>query len=290
MVVELTSAGSAKVKAARRLAKRAFRSADGLFLAEGPQAVREALRRPGTVVEVFATAVAVRRHADLVELAESQSVPVHRASGEIVELLAQTVTPQGIVGVCRAVDVSLDAFLETLGHREQDPVDHPGHALVAMLSSVRDPGNAGAVIRCADAAGAQGVVMSGGSVDVYNGKCVRSSAGSVFHLPICVGQDMDVAAEALRGAGFRVLAADGAADLDLDDAEESGWLNGRVAWLFGNEAWGLDERTTGYADEVIRVPIHGQAESLNLATAAAVCLYATARAQRRMPDRADPGA
>lgn len=149
-----------------------------------------------------------------------------------------------------------------------------------MLANVRDPGNAGTVLRCADAAGADAVVLTDASVDLYNPKSVRASVGSLFHLPVAVGVPVERVVDGLRGAGVRILAADGAGDRDLDAELDSGSMGGPSAWVFGNEAWGLPEQTRALADAVVRVPIHGRAESLNLATAAAVCLYASARAQR----------
>ena len=127
------------------------------------------------------------------------------------------------------------------------------------------------------------MVLTDDSVDLYNAKCVRASAGSLFHLPVAVGGRVEDDLPALRAAGLRVLAADGAAELDLDAATDSGLLDGPTAWVFGNEAWGLPEATRALADDVVQVPIHGRAESLNLATAAAVCLYASARAHRSRP-------
>jgi len=149
-----------------------------------------------------------------------------------------------------------------------------------VCADVRDPGNAGTVIRCADAAGAAGVVLTGDSVDVYNGKTVRASAGSLFHLPVVVERDAAATVAVLRDGGLAVLAADGGGETDLDAAADDGLLAGRTAWLFGNEARGLPDELASLADHRVRVPIHGRAESLNLATAAAVCLYASARAQR----------
>jgi RNA methyltransferase, TrmH family len=265
---ELTSLRSGRVLAARRLAKRSFRSADRRFSAEGPQAVQAALMRPGTVVEIFVTAEAQARHADLFTTAAATGTPVHRVSGEVMAAICQTVTPQGVVAVCRFLDVGLDQVMES------------APALVAVLASVRDPGNAGTVIRTADAAGADAVVVSDASVDVYNGKCVRASAGSLFHLPLVTGVPVAEALQVLRAGGLRILAADGAAQLDLDSLSDTGGLAGPTAWLFGNEAWGLPAPVRALADDVVRVPIHGRAESLNLAAAAAVCLYASARAQR----------
>jgi TrmH family RNA methyltransferase len=146
---------------------------------------------------------------------------------------------------------------------------------------VRDPGNVGSVIRAADAAGADAVLVSDESVDVYNPKAVRATVGSLFHLPIVVGVPVDAAVAECRTVGLRVLAADGAGPLDLDDEADSGALRTPTCWMFGNEAWGLPEELRSLADATVRVPIHGKAESLNLSTAAAVCLYASARAQRQ---------
>lgn len=268
---EITSVRSARVQAARRLAKRAFRSREARFLAEGPQAVREAVARPGTVLEVFATREAADRHRDLVTAAAATGAPVSLVSGEVMAALAQTVAPQGIVAVCAALHVALAEVVRSAPR------------LVAALAHARDPGNAGTVIRSADAAGADAVLLTGDSVDPYNGKCVRASAGSLFHLPVAIGTDVATDLPMLRTAGLTVLAADGHGDLDLDRAADTGLLDGPTAWVFGNEAWGLPEPTRALADHVVSVPIHGRAESLNLATAAAVCLYASARAQRGRP-------
>ncbi len=270
---------SVRVTAARRLSKRGFREADRAFLAEGPQAVREALAltsvRGGAVSEIFVAPDAEQRHADLVQAAQQAGVPVHRLPAEALASLSGTVTPQGVVAVCPFLDVSLDVALAG------------SPTLVVVLVQVRDPGNAGTVLRAADAAGAGAVVFTEASVDPYNGKCVRASAGSLFHLPVVTGAPVDAAMAGLRAAGLRVLAADGAGERDLDDALDSGSLAAPTAWLFGNEAWGLPAQVAALADEVVRVPIHGRAESLNLATAAAVFLYASARAQRRGRTRAD---
>ena len=145
---------------------------------------------------------------------------------------------------------------------------------------MRDPGNAGTVIRCADAAGADAVVLAGHSVDAYNPKTVRATVGSLFNLPLAVAPDPGRAVRDLQAAGLAVLAADGKGELDLDDAADAGLLARPTAWLFGNEAWGLPEELAALADHRVRIPIHGRAASLNLSTAAAICLYASARAQR----------
>jgi RNA methyltransferase, TrmH family len=259
------TARSQRVRAARALRRRPNRGKAGRFLAEGPQAVREAVGRPDLLVELFATPEAASRHADFLAVA---SGPVHLADADAVASLSETVTPQGLVAVCRLPKVTL---AEALGSAPN---------LVAVLVEARDPGNAGTVIRCADAAGADAVVLAGHSVDPYGGKCVRASAGSLFHLPILSGVPVDQVIGALRERGVTVLAADGTAPMDLDEALNKGVLAGPTAWLFGNEARGLSTAVVEQANQAVRVPIHGRAESLNLATAAAVCLYASAHAQR----------
>ena len=237
-------------------------------MAEGPQAVREALGA-GATREVFATSVATRRHDDLAAAAARHGVPWHVVGDDVVDALADTVTPQGLIARCAFVDVSTHDLL----------AGRP--ALLAVLDEVRDPGNAGTVIRCADASGAAGVALSGSSVDPYNAKAVRASAGSLFHIPLAVEPSLDPLVTAARDHGLQVLAADASGDLGLDRALEAGQLSRPTAWLFGNEARGLRDHALSLSDAVVSVPIHGRAESLNLATAVAVCLYASAWAQRR---------
>jgi TrmH family RNA methyltransferase len=180
--------------------------------------------------------------------------------------LSDSVTPAGIVAVCRHLDVPLGEALSGTPR------------LVAVCADVRDPGNAGTVLRTADAAGADAVVLAGSSVDAYNPKTVRATVGSLFHLPVALAPDPGAVVAAVRDAGLQVLAADGGGEVDLFAADDL--LARPTAWLLGNEAHGLPADLAASADHRVRIPIHGRAESLNLATAAAVCLYASARAQR----------
>ncbi|WP_246456122.1 TrmH family RNA methyltransferase [Nocardioides mesophilus] len=256
------------MKTARRLARRVSRAETRLFLAEGPQAVREALTVPGCVREIFAVAAAAEQHRDIRAAAARQQVAWQLVDDAALASLAETVQPQGLVAVCRFLDVPAPDVIGS-------------GPLLAVCADVRDPGNAGTVIRCADAAGAAGVLLTGSSVDPYNGKTVRATVGSLFHLPIALARDTAEVVAQLQMAGVQVLAADGGGELDLDDAADDGTLAAPTAWLFGNEAWGLPAELAALADHRVRIPVHGRAESLNLATAAAVCLYASARAQRR---------
>jgi TrmH family RNA methyltransferase len=266
---------SPRLKAARRLNKRAFRQRERAFLAEGPQAVAEAFHCGARITDLFVTVPARTRHHDLVAAIAAAGIPVHVVSGEVMDDLAQTVTPQGVLAVCGFVDVPLaDVAQRAMTAPRAEP------ALIALLANVRDPGNAGTVLRTADAAGAHAVVFADASVDPYNGKCVRASAGSLFHLPVVAGARLEDVVVTLREAGLRVVAADGRAGRSLDDPGVQARLAGPTAWMFGNEAWGLPPELVALADEPVAVPIYGRAESLNLAAAAAVCLYASARVQR----------
>lgn len=251
------SAGNARVKEARKLSRRSVRTERRLFLADGPKAVQGALAA-GVVEEVFATPAAAQEYADL--LADA---PLALVDDRAIGGLSDSVTPAGLVAVCR--------FL--------DPAPPAGPRLLAICADVRDPGNAGTVIRTSDAAGADAVVLAGDSVDPYNPKTVRATVGSLFHLPVLRERDPAAAVRDAQAAGLTVLAADGGGEVDLFEADDL--LARPTAWLFGNEAWGLPPELAELADHRVRIPIAGRAESLNLATAAAVCLYASARALPR---------
>ncbi|GAA2699432.1 TrmH family RNA methyltransferase [Actinoplanes palleronii] len=250
-----------RIVTARRLQRRKDRDQARRFLAEGPQAVREALAA-GVVLELFGTPAGLERHADLA----AQAPEVSPVTDEALAALADTVHPQGLVALCEQVDVPIG---EVLAKQPK---------LIAVLAEIRDPGNAGTVLRTADAAGADAVIFAGDAVDPYNGKCVRASAGSLFHLDV-VRASLDVL-DLLQNSGLQVLATSGTGEDDVDSLLDGGLLAAPTAWLFGSEAHGLPGELIAAADRRVRVPIYGGAESLNLAAAAAVCLYSSARAQR----------
>ncbi|HSX69084.1 RNA methyltransferase [Nocardioides sp.] len=251
--------GNSRVKEARKLARRSFRAEQRLFLADGPKAVEGALSVDGCVVEVFATPSAASQYAALLG-----DAPITLVDDRALASLSDSVTPAGLVAVGRFLDAPLPSVLAEA-------------RLVVIAADVRDPGNAGTVIRCADAAGADAVILAGDAVDLYNPKTIRASVGSVFHLPVALERDPVAAVRAAQTAGLGVLAAD-MDGRDLFTADDL--LAEPTAWLLGNEAWGLPDDLRAAADEVVSIPIYGGAESLNLATAAAVCLYASARAHR----------
>ena len=239
---------------------------------EGAQAVREALRH-ARVHELFVTDAAAERHPELLAAARDAGVRVAPVTDRAAASLSDTVTPQGLVAVCDLLGVPL---ADALGERP---------LLVAACAGIADPGNAGTVIRVADAAGADAVLLAGDTVDPHNPKAVRASTGSLFHLPLARDRDTAAVLDACRAAGLTLLAADAAGELDLHDPASDAVLAGPVAWVFGGEAHGVPADVADRADHRVRVPILGRAESLNLATAAAVCLYASVAAGRRSPGR-----
>lgn len=257
---------SPRVRAVAKLTKRTARQETGLYLLEGPQAAREALLwRPDTLLELYATPTAWDKHQDIRDAASDAGVEVAFASEQVIDAMADTVTPQGIVAVARQVPTSVrDVF-------DGEP------RLIVICEEVRDPGNLGTIIRAADAVGADAVILTGRTVDPFNPKVVRATTGSLFHLPVAVGVDLADATGRARSAGLRIVAADVGGE---DFVDHRATLAEPTAWVFGNEARGLDEDALQLVDLSLRLPIYGRAESLNLATAASVCLYESAFAQR----------
>lgn len=287
-----------KVKAVARLATRQGRKATGRYLVEGPQAVREALKAHAAtsqvLVEVYASEQFLATNHEFDALLQEARITARPVSDEVLAAMADTITPQGIVAVARIDEPALDTLFES------------APKLIAVLCRVQDPGNAGTILRAADAAGADAVVFTKGSVDIYNPKTVRSTVGSLFHLPVLGNVALDELAQAARDYGMQRLAADGYAEHDLDTLQDAAVLrrhgqgepaaanapalDAATLWLFGNEGQGLDEVENAAADFRVAVPLYGVAESLNVGTAATVCLYASARALREPAPGATVGA
>jgi RNA methyltransferase, TrmH family len=247
------------VAAAIKLHRHVGRRRAARFLAEGPNLVEAALRRD-LVIEVFVTETALSRFESMLG-----GVPVHLVTDRAAKALSDTVTPVGLVAVCNVPSANLDDVLAT------------GPRLIAVAAEISEPGNAGTLIRIADAMGADAVVLAGQSVDPYNGKCLRASAGSIFAIPVVSETDAGGAISAMSAAGLRVLATTVDGGTSLDDAD----LSGPTAWLFGPESHGLPDELIDSAADRIRIPMSGGAESLNVAAAAAICLYQSARAFSR---------
>lgn len=312
----LDNPDSARVARVAGLARRHTRDKYERFLVEGPRGVGEAVRHAAAHVhDLYLTPEAADRHADILARARAAGLYTHTVTPRV--MAAMSADAQGVLAVVATTALAAGPQPQEDGARagtagaeaaEQpdtesaDSAERPGARsadaeaagaesageglaerlagarLVAVLAEAQDPGNAGTIIRTADAAGADAVVLVRGSVDATNPKVVRSTAGSLFHLPVLRGAGLEKVLEALDGAGLAVLAADGSGPVGLFDADEL--LARPCAWLFGNEARGLAPEALERAEAVVSVPVLGAAESLNVAAAAAVCLYASVRAQR----------
>ncbi|MFC7489043.1 MULTISPECIES: TrmH family RNA methyltransferase [unclassified Knoellia] len=262
----LTNVRSDRVKSVRSLSRRSVRERTGRFVVDGPQGVREAIRYAAARIDdLYVTSAAIERHNDLVAAAQDVGLHVHEVDDAVLAAMSDTESPQGLLAVVAAQPHTLEGVL----------ADDP--RLVVLLSNVRDPGNAGTVIRGADAFGADAVLVTDGSVDVLSPKVVRSTAGSLFHLPVVTGLDAHTTLDALAAHGIRTLAADGVGETLLPDVD----VSQPHAWVMGNEAWGLPPEIRDRCTDVVRVPIHERVESLNLAMAATICLATSAGATRR---------
>ncbi len=259
----LTSTRSERVRSVAALSRRSVRSKRGHFLAEGPQACEAAVvHRPDVIEALYVERGEEGRPGDIARAARAAGIRVVPVTAPVLAAMSDAAHPQGPIAVCRHLEVPLDQVLQA------------GPRLLCVLAHVRDPGNAGTVLRGADACGADAVIVTDASVDVYNPKVVRSTAGSLFHVPLVLGVPILPLLSRLRAAGVSTYAADGAGDRTLDGVD----LTAPHAWVLGNEAWGLPEATRAACDDVVRIPIRGRAESLNLAMAATLCLYASSSA------------
>jgi TrmH family RNA methyltransferase len=271
LAITLSIVGADRVKQVRALAGRSARLRAHRFVVEGPQGVREAVRFAApAVLDVYLTSAANARSPEIASEALAAGLRVYGCTPDVAD--AMSGDAQGVLAV---------VGLEWAG----GAAIPSSPRLVAILADVRDPGNAGTVIRAADAAGADAVILTGESVEATNPKVLRSSAGSYFHLPVIEGVTLAGAVTAARAAGLRILATDGSGDAVLGAGPANGPdLTEPTAWIFGNEAHGLSRQDLALADSVVRIPMYGRAESLNLGAAATLCLFASASGHRSSAD------
>lgn len=286
----ITSPRSERVRRIAALSGRSARRKQGRLRVEGPQAVRSLLaERPELALELFLTARAAEDHPELARLAAEAGVPTREVDETIIRAMtrepgggegqdrpergaAGAVSPQGAIAVARLPEESAGAALAAIAAL---PAGGPLTAVV--LHEVRDPGNVGTLLRTADAAGADLVLLTRTSADPYSPKAVRAAVGSTFHLPVIAGAEAPALLDALAGRGITAAATSGYASTDLFESA----LPERIAWILGNEARGLDEATLAAAPLAVRIPLAGHAESLNVHTAATVCLFETLRRRSR---------
>lgn len=228
---------------------------------EGAKAVGEALGSPYPLECLICNRKGLDIAEGYADLLRSRELPCFLVGDEVMNYLTTTVTPQGVMVVAPFIHLELEEFVSRVG------------GTVVMTDRVRDPGNLGNIVRAADAAGAGGVVVCRESTDIYNPKTVRSTAGSLFHLPLCVGVELPAAARRLKEAGYGLVVADPRRGREMWSVN---WPE-RTVLVLGNESWGIPEEDALEADDMVRIPILGKAESLNVSAAAAVLLYEIAR-------------
>ncbi|WIM68760.1 RNA methyltransferase [Corynebacterium breve] len=263
-----------RVVNAAKLHRAAARRKANQFLVEGENAV-EAAVATGAATDIFVTEEAADRFADVVTTAGYMDVYTHAINDKAAAALSDTVSTTGIFAVCKPVTWTVGQVLKGRTN------------FVAVGVETNDPGNAGTLIRIADAVGADGVIFAGDTVDPQSGKAVRASAGSIFHTPVARDRDVKGVIGQLKAAGLKIVATTMDGEVGLDQAE--GILAQPTAWLFGNEAHGLDDDIASNADYRVSIPIHGSAESLNMATAAAMCLWESSKAHYEPEDETDQG-
>lgn len=255
MIESLHSPHIARVKALLGSRGKKERRETGLFVAEGLQFLREA--SPSGSIPSIETLYLTQSGREKVS---SQGLAIDHlnvvdVSDEVMREMGETVTPQGILGLCKSPDRSIDELSLTATSR------------FIYLNEIQDPGNAGTIIRTADATGFSGVITSQHSVDIYSPKVVRASAGSLWHLPIYEKVDLRAQLSRWPTIGVFALAANGHESLlDVD-------CSGPSIWIFGNEARGLESLDSIPRVRTVKIPMAGNAESLNLAAAASIVMF-----------------
>lgn len=257
--MELTGLQNPMVKAAAELKQKKYRQQQGLFLAEGLRTVEEAVRYGG-VQSIFYTAIEDDRTRAVLEEAAAKQIKLVCVSDKVLKKISDTETPQGIIAVCEMRSKRLDDFLAS-------------GKMLLVLDRVTDPGNIGTMLRTADAAGVGGLLLLQGCADIYAPKTVRASMGSLFHLPVLSGLSEELLVQAARKAGYELLVTclDGADNLYKAD------LQGRIAFVMGNEANGVSPALLAAADKRVFIPMQGRAESLNVAMAAGIVMFEALR-------------
>ncbi|KAF1085663.1 23S rRNA (guanosine-2'-O-)-methyltransferase RlmB [Sporotomaculum syntrophicum] len=262
----LQSKHNLHIKYVRRLAQRKFRERERKFIIEGVRFLEEALKVNWPLELVMHTpGIAVQyRAGQLLEILARRCVPLLTVDDSLFQKLADTESPQGMLAVAR-VPEELEADPRIWAAQGRD--------LMVLVDGIRDPGNLGTVIRCADAAGAGGVLLLKGSVDPYNPKTLRSTMGSIFHVPLISVGESDRLLLQIPEAGWRLVVGEPGAGKLIHQCD----LTGRVVLAVGSEADGVSGAVRQAACEKVRIPMPGRAESLNAGVAAGIMLYEAVR-------------
>lgn len=260
---KITSAANQHIKDIVQIREKRAKFRHTAFLVEGPHLVEMALNARVHIKEVFATEAFIntKEHQDMLRKITGT---VFEVPEQVLKKITDTETPQGIVAVAGYEPSTLD----TLSLK--------ANPLLVVLDAIQDPGNLGTIIRTADAAAADAVILLPGSCDVFMPKVIRATAGSIFNLPLIYTEPASLV-DWLRKKKIRLVVT--AADAGKTIFESD--LSGNIAIAFGNEAHGISDHLRKAADLFLNIPILGKAESLNVATSAAICLYEAVRQSRK---------
>lgn len=263
----INSTANKQVRRVANLVKKArARREEGLYVVEGLRMCRELSPDQTEILYLSESFLKEEEHRKLTEGFTWETV-----SDQVMKVMADTQSPQGILALVRRREWTLEEILE-----------RPGTPLLMVLETVQDPGNLGTILRAGEGAGITGLIMNTGTADIYNPKVIRSTMGSIYRVPFVYAEDLGEACSMIKKRGIRLFAA------HLEGSEEYDRENytGPCGFLIGNEAKGLTEETAALADARIRIPMAGQVESLNAAVAASILMFETARQRRRHEDTA----
>lgn len=249
------------IKHIKKLGLKKYRQENNQFIIEGIRFVEEAASAGASIKHcLFSDSLKSERAEQLLAKIRNSSTNMHMVEENIIQDICDTKTPQGIVAVIEKRDYSLDDFLSSSD-------------FIIIVDRIQDPGNLGTIIRTADAANADSIVLSDGTVDPYSPKVLRSTMGSIFHLPLIICTDILDSLNILKSRGFSICAA----SLDGNTMYYKENYIGKTAIVIGNEGSGIDSNIKRYADKLVKIPMPGRAESLNAAVAAGILMFEVVR-------------
>jgi rRNA methylases len=256
MFLEITSKNNEQIKYLRKLSSKSFRDAEGTFVIEGTKLFQEAVKKRLQFKQVFMTSEWLKTNdalfnESMIELVDN-SVPIVIVAASILTSVSNLQKPEGIICTLPKMSVQPGIFKRSI-----------------LLEDVQDPYNVGSIIRTADAAGFDCVVTSNKTADIYNEKVLRGSMGSIFHLPIYQVESLPVYVKHLKEQQVTIIGT----SLTGSSIWEREPLTESFAIIMGNESRGMSDKMSECCDVLLKIPIWGQAESLNVATAAGIIMY-----------------
>lgn len=258
----IQSKDNSVIKEVKKLHKKKFRNETGRFLVEGFRFVEEALISSFSVSHIFVSESVKDKYIDFnIEKILQENSVVYFVKDNIFKDLCETVTPQGILAVVENKKFKLE-------NKE---------GFYVLVDKLQDPGNVGTIIRTAHASGALGVIITKGTVDVYNDKTLRSTMGSIFNIPVIEDDNLELIRD-LKSKGFKLIVS----SLDTDNNFYDIDLIGKVIIAVGNEGNGISDEVYALGDEKVKIPMPGKAESLNAAVSASIMMYEAVRQKNKL--------